>query len=151
MTTKSLAAEEQKFLYNLEVLGMPPERAAVIAGITDTNYPNILARPDVQLAREKMRGQLRQSVQLTREDVINGYKEAIDMARIINEPMPMIAGWTAISKLLGFDKPQEVNITINGDVREVRRQIRAMPEVELLKLADENSIIDGDFYPVDDK
>lgn len=143
-----LSPEEQKLVYNIEVLGMPAERAADLCGMS-TTYKNALVKPEVMAARAKLQTQLRHASSVTREDVLNGYKEAIEMARIINEPMPMIAGWTAISKLLGYDKPQEVKITIESNVREMRKQIRALPEAELLRLADDNNVIDGDFYPIE--
>jgi len=144
----TLTPEEQKLVYNIEVLGMPANRAADLCGMT-TTYMNALTKPEVMEARAKLKGHLRASTSITREDVIAGYKEAIDMARMMNEAMPMIAGWTAISKILGFDKPQEVKIVIESNVREMRKQIRALPESELLRLADESNIIDGDFYPIE--
>lgn len=143
-----LSPDEQKLIYNIEVLGMPAARAADLCGMT-TTYKNALIRPEVQEARAKLKNQLRQSTSITREDVVNGYKEAIDMARLMNDAMPMIAGWREISKILGFDKPQEIKVTIEGGVREMRRQIRSLPESELLRLADESNIIDGQFYELD--
>ena len=95
-----------------------------------------------------MKEQLRQSSQITREEVLAGYKEAIDRARILDEPMSMIAGWTAISKILGYDKPQEVHITVSGG-SDIRKQIRSLSERELLKLVDDSGVIDGEFYPID--
>lgn len=146
----TLTPDEQKLVYNIEVLGMTAERAAELCGMT-TTYKNVLVKPEVMEARAKLKTHLRHATAITREDVISGLKEAIEMAKLINEPMPMIAGWNAISKLLGYDKPQEVKITIEGNVREMRKQIRALPESELLRLADDSKIIDADFYPLDEK
>lgn len=141
-----MTPEETKLVHNVEVLGLSVQRAGELAGIG--NAYNALAKPEVAEAREKIRQHMAVTTQITRESVIEGIKDAIDMARIINEPMPMIAGWQAISKILGYDKPAAINVTITGDVREMRRQIKAMPEADLLQLADETGIIDADFYPV---
>lgn len=143
-----MTPEENKLIHNIEVLGLPKQRAGELAGIVNTDYA--LNKPEVAEAREKLRQHMAVTTAVTRETVIEGIKEAIDMARIINEPVPMIAGWTQIAKLLGFDKPATINVTITGDVREMRRQIKALPEAELLQLADETGIIDADFYPVAD-
>lgn len=141
-----MTPEETKLVHNIEVLGLSQQRAGELAGISSPG--KALSKPDVADAREKLRQHMAITTQVTRETIIEGIKDAIDMARIINEPMPMIAGWTQISKLLGFDKPATINVTIAGDVREMRRQIKAMPEADLLQLADETGIIDADFYPV---
>lgn len=141
-----MTPEENKLVHNIEVLGLTQQRAGELAGIPSPG--KALAKPEVIEAREKLRQHMAVTTQITRESVIEGIKDAIDMARIINEPMPMIAGWQAISKILGYDKPATINVTINGDVREMRRQIKALPETELLQLADETGIIDADFYPV---
>jgi len=148
LTNNELNEQEQQFLYNLEVLGMPQIRAAELAGYTTSSYAYVLKKPAFVLAREKMKEQLRQSSQITREEVLAGYKEAIDRARILDEPMSMIAGWTAISKILGYDKPQEVHITVSGG-SDIRKQIRSLSERELLKLVDDSGVIDGEFYPID--
>jgi hypothetical protein len=143
-----LTADEQKLVYNIEVMGMTQLRAAQLCGL-ETTYANILMRPEVKIAREKLRAHVREQVKITREDVVAGLQEAIEMSRMITDPMAMIAAWRETAKILGFDKPAEVHITITGDIRELRQQIKSLPEAELLRLADESNIVDADFYPIE--
>ena len=138
----SLTAEEEKLIYNIEVLGMTQVRAAELSGAPTS----ALQRSEVKMAREKLRGHVREQTKITREDVVAGLQEAVEMSRMISDPMAMIAAWRETAKILGFDKPAEINIHISGDVKEIRRQVRALPEQELLRLADENNVIDADFY-----
>lgn len=141
----TLTAEEEKLIYNIEVLGMTQVRAAELSGAPTS----ALQRPELKMAREKMRQYVREKSKITREDIVAGLQEAVEMSRIVSDPMAMIAAWRETAKILGFDKPQEVHLVITGDVKELRRQVRALPEQELLRLADENNIIDADFYDLD--
>ena len=122
---------------------MTQTRAADLSGAPTS----ALQRADVKFAREKLRGHVREKTQITREDVVAGLQEAVEMSRIIADPMAMIAAWRETAKILGYDKPAEINVIISGDVKEIRRLIKALPEQELLRLADESNIIDADFYP----
>lgn len=139
----SLTPDEEKLIYNIEVLGMTQTRAAELSGVPTS----ALQRADVKFAREKLRQHVREKTQITREDVVAGLQEAIEMSRVITDPMAMIAAWRETAKILGYDKPAEINVIISGDVKEIRRLIKALPEQELLRLADESNIIDADFYP----
>lgn len=138
----ALTAEEEKLIYNIEVLGMSQVRASELSGAPTS----VLQRPDIKIAREKLRTHVREQTKITREDVVAGLQEAVEMSRMISDPMAMIAAWRETAKILGYDKPAEVHITITGDVKELRRQVRSLPEQELLRLADQSNVIDADFY-----
>lgn len=143
--TNGLTEQEHQLLYNCEVLKMTQQRAAELAGYA--SFPSgIMKKPEMLAAREKMRQYVRERAKITREDIVAGLQEAVEMSRIVSDPMAMIAAWRETAKILGLDKPQEVHLVITGDVKELRRQVRALPERELLRLADENNIIDADFY-----
>ena len=143
----SLSEEEQKFLYNLEVLGLTQQRSAELAGLT-ASPTNVLKKPDVLAARETIRAATRVRVEITKEDVIVGIKKAVDQADLICDPMAQIAGWREISKMLGYDAPREINITITGDIKQTRRQIAQLNDGDLIQLLGADNVIDSDFYVV---
>lgn len=139
-----LTPKEAQFLHNLEVLQLPVGRAAAIAGIS--NQSETLRKPAVMAARDEIRAAVARRVNITKEDVINGIKDAIEQAKLIDEPMTQIAGWREIAKMLGYDAPKQVNVTISGTVKEVRRQISALTDSELVESLGAGDVIDGDFY-----
>ncbi len=146
LTLTSLTQEEEKFLYNLEVLGLPQQRAADMAGVG--NPSALLKKPEVANARETLRAATRARVNITKDDVIRGYLDAVQDAKLLGDPMAQIAGWREISKSLGYDAPREVKITINGTAKEVRKQVAQLTDNDLVDLLGADSVIDGDFYVV---
>ena len=141
-----LTEAEQQFLYNSEVLKMTQQRAAELAGVSSPGA--VLKKPSVIIAREKIRQSLRARVDITKEDVLTGIQKAIFQADLLSDPMAQIAGWREISKMLGYDAPREIKITINGAVKDVRKQIAQLGDEELVELLGADDVIDAEFYQV---
>lgn len=141
----TLSEPEQQFLYNLEVLGLPQARAAEMAGLTGAPH-DVLKRPHIVSAREQVKAATRARVNITKDDVVRGYQDAIGQAVLLSDPMAQIAGWREIAKILGYDGAKEVHLHLNGDVKQVRRQIAQLNDNELVKLLEADNVIDGDFY-----
>ena len=115
-----------------------------------SNGYEVMQRPHVVAARERLRVALRERVEITREDVIAGLKKAIDQAEILADPTAQIAGWREIAKLLGYDKTPNVNIHIQGSLEQIRQQYRQMPLDQLMAEAGMDGVIDADFVKVHD-
>lgn len=141
----NLSEQEQMFLYQLEVVGLPVIRAAQIAGVASPYY--LLKKAHIVAAREQYREAVRGRTDFTREDVVFGLKEAIDQAKVLADPMAQIAGWREIAKMKGFDKAPSININLHGTIDQMKRQIQSLPTEELMRLAGEN-VLDADFYRV---
>jgi hypothetical protein len=140
-----LTAEEAKFVYNVEILGMPAQLAANQSGMPIRRAVS----PHIVQARQILKDELRRTTGITKEDCAYGMREAIDRARLLSEPMTEIVGWEKLAKLMGYDAPQQVNINMQASVEVVRGQLSQIPEAELVKLLpDARDVIDGDFYEV---
>lgn len=139
-----LTAEEANFVYNLEVLGLPVRKAADMAGVR----ADIANRGYIVEAREQLKRELRGVTAISKEDVIAGFKEGIDMARMIAEPKSMIAGWKEIGELLGYYAPQKIDVNLNTSIEVLQKTIRTIPTEELVKRLGAENVIDADFYEV---
>ena len=142
-----LTEEEQRLLYNVEVLRLPVNRAGEVAGVSDPH--NMIKRAHVVAAREQLRTSLRVRVNITRDDVVQGLKEAIEQAVVLADPMAQIAGWREIAKILGYDKTPTVQVHLTGSVEQMKRSIQSMPMEELLRASGQENVLDGDFYKVE--
>lgn len=147
MTTKlptGLTGPEAEYVYNMEVLGLPNRKAASLAGLDlgQTYKPHLLQ------ARELMKRELRGHMQITKEDVVFGIREAVGRAQILSEPMTEIVGWEKIGKLLGYDAPQKVDINITASIEVLQQHVKGMSDAELVKLLGAGGVIDGEFYEV---
>lgn len=142
----ALTEQEQQLVYNIEVLGLTVKRAAEILGVP--NVAAVMQRPEVQDAREKLRAEVRRHAEITKEDVIHGIKRAIDQATTLADPTAQIIGWREIAKMLGYDAPREVKITISHETATLRKQVSQLDDAELVELLGADNVIDGDFYEV---
>ncbi len=146
---EELTQLEQDLVTHIEVYGMSVTRAAALLEIN--NPQHLLNKPRVQMAREAARRQLQAKTKITKETVTNGIQEAIEQAKLLGDPMAQIRGWSEIGKLHDLYGPTKVTVQLRGAMDEMRRELQAMPDDELLQLAsDAADVIDADFYRVND-
>lgn len=137
----------RSFLHNLEVFGMSAKRAADLAGVKDPY--TLLKDPEIIRAREEFKQAAQAKAKITKNDIIEMYMEAVQLARTIADPMAMIRGTAEISKMLGFDAPTKLDLRLTGTVQEAQRALLEKSDAELLAIAQEDSnILDAEFYEV---
>ncbi|MCA9232186.1 MAG: hypothetical protein KDA57_16175 [Planctomycetales bacterium] len=141
---QGLTQDEMDFVYNVEVLGLPQRKAAVMAGMP----LNKVTAAHVKQARATVRAEINGSAQITKDDIVTGMRDAIDRARILADPMTEIVGWEKIAKLLGYDAPQKVDINIVASIEVLKNNARRMTDAELAEAVGARGVIDGDFFEV---
>lgn len=137
-----LTDEEANFVYNAEVLGLPMRKAASMAGMPVSRA----VKPHIVQARETVKRELRGNLGFTREDIVAGYQDAIGIARMQGDAVPMIAGWKETAKILGLDAPQRIDINLQASIEVQQAQIRTLSTEDLLKRLGAGDTIDGEFY-----
>ena len=90
--------------------------------------------PNVLRVYEREKALYEAASQMTRQRVMDGILEGIEMAKLMAEPATMITGWRDIGKMCGYFEPVKhtLDINIKGDV--TVRQLNGMSDAELLKL-----------------
>lgn len=96
----------------------------------------------VQVELAKARTEMADAAGITRQEVLDGMKEAADMARVMADPQAMVRAWSEIGKLLGFYAP-EVKKHLHGLDSESRDAIRKLDDAQLHKLAKGRVIDNG--------
>lgn len=147
-TIPALSEQEQQLIYNVEVLGLSVRRAGDLVGMPDPY--SVLGRREVAEARERLREEVRKRAEITKEDVVHGIKDAIDQAKTLADPTAQIMGWREIAKMLGYDAPREIKITVSSETRVLRKQIAQLDDDALVELLGAEDVIDADFYEVRD-
>lgn len=122
--------------------GYTPSDAAAAAGFDNpgATAKNLMQRPQVRKVLGLMIERTMQHSEITRQDVIAGFKDAIDISRQQSEAMGMIAGWREIGKMLGMYETK-VKIEVTGGQAEVQRQLEGMSDAELLRFMKERNAI----------
>lgn len=126
--------------------GDAPEKAAKKAGYASpcANANTPLKSEAVRTAIAQGREELSTLTQITRADVIDGFAEAINLARLNADPATMIKGWTEIGKMLGHYAPEVKKLEVDVAGGNFSAKLRGMSDDELLK------IIEGEFSEVAD-
>lgn len=140
----TLADDEANFVYNVEILNLPTKKAADLAGMPASK----IYAPHVKQARDLVRAELNSRVNISKDDVVRGMRDAIGRAQILGEPMTEIVGWEKIAKLLGYEAPQKHDVNVTATIEALQGNLKSLPDSELSKLVNANDIIDVEFYTV---
>ena len=147
---QALTEAQAIFVKNVATTYMTPTAAARVAWAHDKNPSQRanyeMKKPGIKIAIAQERAKYEAASDITRRKVIDGFKEAIDMARVQADPTAMIGGWREIAKVCGHYEPtkQELIITFRG--QNTLRQMEQMTDEQLLKLAQQE--IQGEFTEV---
>jgi phage terminase small subunit len=142
-----LSPMQRKYVEAVSQDGLSKRQAAKAAGYSSprTAIQSLDKLPIVQDSIARERQACEEELNMTRKKVVDGLMEAIDIGRIKADPLSMVAGWREVAKICGYYEPikHKIEVSVNGQV--LLNQITTMSDEDLLKLADEAAIIDGEY------
>ena len=110
--------------------------AAVRAGYSPKSARSIAhentTKPDIQAVLRAKQAAMAQELQITREGVIRGLVEAVDTARLQQNPMAMISGLRELGRMMGFYAPEVKRVELTAGHDPVYQKLNAMSDVQLL-------------------
>lgn len=110
----------------------------------------LMARPMIRAAIADRRAVVALTSGMTKKRVIDGFLEAIDMARTQGEPLVMVSGWREIGKMCGFYEPTRAELTVTIAGQRALERLEGLPDAELLRLVNEGTeAIDAEFEEVE--
>jgi len=128
--------EKQKLFVQHWAKGDSIQSASLRAGYSDggTVAYRLVKMPNVLALKAKYEAEWEATGAMSRQKVMNGMLEAIDMARMMAEPSSMIAGWREIGKICGYYAPVEhrMKVDVSGNV--VVDRLNSLSDAELLKI-----------------
>lgn len=116
--------------------GHTKQKSAVLAGYADVDKAGYAVEKSltVQEELEKARREVAEKTGITRDDVVAGMLEAVEMAKVMGDPQSLIRAWSEIGKIHGHYAP-ELKRHVHGLDKESREALKAMPDNELRRLA----------------
>ena len=139
---KGYLNDQQKLFAKFWAEGDSAEGAAFRAGYSDPTYGYQLRLiPKIRQAYEIEKVAYQVAAQVSKEDVINGIKDAIADAKLLSEPATQIAGWREIGKLCGFYEPKKIDLNVNVQGAVMLDRMNKMSDSELLKIINEASAL----------
>lgn len=124
------------------------KQSAIDAGYSGVNTI-IEKSDDVAAALQAARSNLATATKTTREDVLEMFKRAFDLAQLAAEPASMVASAREIGKMLGFYEPETIRVQMTVDQARLGDKFRMMSREELLEIAEGRArIVEGEFTRV---
>jgi phage terminase small subunit len=128
--------EKQKLFVEHWAKGDSIPAAAVRAGYADGGQMayRMVRMPNILKLKAEYEAKYEAEAQMSRKKVMDGFLEAIDMAKLMAEPATMISGWTAVAKMCGYMAPIEhkMKVDVTGNV--TMQKLTAMSDAELLEM-----------------
>jgi Terminase small subunit len=141
-----LTAQQKMFVEQI-IKGKPPNIAARMAGYSkpDAQCYQIVKSPKVAAAIQYLHKKHEKVVDMSRKKVMDGFLEAIDMARMQADSGNMVAGWREIAKMCGYYAPEVRRIDVNITAKRVIDKLETLSDEDLLKMVEDSAqIIEGE-------
>jgi len=143
-----LTEMQRMFVHHLVHNKLNQTAAARQAGFNQpgTSAHALVRNPKVIAAIAEERAEYARASGMTKQKVIEGFSDAIDLARIKADAIAMIAGWREIGKMCGLYEATktELKVSLRGQV--LIQRLNSMSDEELLALAEEDpSVLEGEF------
>lgn len=136
---------KQKAFVKFWAQGESPKAAAEKAGYSSNcSHTYAMTRmPAIRKIYEEEKRLYAESCQMTRKRVMDGLLEAVEMAKIMNEPASMVSGWREIGKMCGYYEPirKKVEVNISGSV--IAERMNRLSDAELMKII-QQGVVDSD-------
>jgi hypothetical protein len=139
--------EKQRLFVNAIMKGQNQTLAARTAGYSNAGVEatRVIRLPQVKEALAFLNKKHEKAAQMTRKKVMDGFTDAIEMARIQGEPATMVAGWREIARMCGYFAPEEKNINVNITAKRAVDKLETLSDDELLEMIEkDNALIEGE-------
>jgi len=108
----------------------------------------VLKRPHVARAVKYIAEQNRKVSQMDRKKVMEGFLEAIEMAKIQGDASTMVTGWREVGRMCGLYEPEKKTLDVNITAKRMIDKMETMSTEELLEMAAEQDAIDAEYSEV---
>lgn len=139
--TTAAMVDEDKPLTDLQrqfvkfwAAGESPASAAGRVGIETTYAYRLVYMPNVLKAYRAEKEAYEQASGMNRKRVIDGFMEAIEIAKTMAEPSTMVAGWREIGKMCGYYEPVQVKHTVHHEGKALVDRMEKMSDDELFEI-----------------
>ena len=109
--------------------------AAVRAGYSPKSARSIahenLTKPDIQTVLQARQAVTAKELQITRQGVIRGLLDAVEMGRLQQNPAAMVCSLREVAKILGFFAPEVKRVELASVENPAHTKFNAMTDAQL--------------------
>lgn len=122
--------------------GVKQASAAREVGILKVQAHVMEKQPDVAQALLLARASYQEAAKIERQDVVEGIKEAIEVARLQADAQGMIAGWRELAKLCGLYAPEVKRVELTLTAQRAKSKYEGLSDEQLFQIAN-GTIVEG--------
>lgn len=141
---------QREFIRLIGVDGYSINSARGATGMSYDAVQRLLARSDAQDLMKTFQAEYREVAKIKKAEVLDGFKEAIDMAKLKGEPLTMIAGWREIARLCGYYEPQKMQVSVNVSGQVMLEKMSTLSDEQLLEMMQDSNAVDAEFEEIID-
>ena len=142
-----MLSDQQKIFVKQILAGRGPNIAARMAGYASPDIQGnaIMKSPKIQAAIRSLYKKYEKAADMDRKRVLDGFLEAIEMAKIQADAGTMVAGWREIGRMCGYYAPEVKKIEISVSAKRVIDQMETLSDEDLMKMVEESAqILEGE-------
>lgn len=134
--------QQQRAFVKFWAQGESPLMASVKAGYADggTYAYRMIHQPNILALYNEEKAAYERDSGMNRKRVIDGFLEAVDMAKMLGEPSTMVAGWREIAKMVGYYEPVRVQHTVTHEGKLQVEKLDRMTDAELMELIQQQAL-----------
>lgn len=133
---KPLTEQQKLFVYHW-ARGESILSAAIKAGYSNAGSGigyRLVYMPNILRAYQAEKDAYERDSGMNRKRVIDGFLEAVEMAKTMAEPSTMVAGWREIGKMCGYYEPVQVKHTVTHEGKVMLDRLDKLSDEELFDL-----------------
>jgi phage terminase small subunit len=141
MRNEFLLNDRQRHFVDAVAAGQSATEAAKAAGYSAASAHvrgcRLMKVKAVQDALAEKRAEIAEELELTREKVMRGLLEAVEIARLQADPGAMVKAWSELARMCGYYAPVKQQVDVSVSAKRMVDQFEVMSDAELLRLADQ--------------
>lgn len=120
--------------------GKSAQLAAKLAGYESpkTMPQKLIRNPAIVKAIQHLQKRYENSIVASRKQVLEGFLEAIEQAKMLADPGVQIAGWREIGRMCGYYAPEVKQVNVNVTAKRVISQLETLSDEALLELIEKD-------------
>ena len=134
----AITKPQEKFV-KARMAGLNIKQAQEVSGCSGSEKTVEAIRHQLQAARSW----LTNTTQITRLNVIEGFIDGIEMARMQGDSGNVIKGWVEVGKILGHYAPEVKRIELTMDQGRLKSKFEGLSDAELLAIQ-QGRVLDGE-------
>ena len=112
-------------------------RAGYSARSAHVTACRMLKDPVVQAAVAERQALVAEELEITREKVMRGLLEAVEIARLQADPAALVKAWSELARMCGYYAPVKQQLDVSVSAKRMVEHFEVMSDAELLKLVEQ--------------